>query len=87
MNPKILAWYEARQRLWIAGAIKKPGALRAQLGIKEDEKIPESLLQAIVNAETGDTITFRGKKITVTTQLKRRALLALRLAKMPRKTK
>jgi hypothetical protein len=31
---------------WIAGAIKKPGALRAQLGVKSGEKIPEKKLAA-----------------------------------------
>ncbi len=29
---------------WIAGAIKKPGALRVSLGIKKGEKIPASKL-------------------------------------------
>jgi len=80
INPKIQEWYEAK--LWIQGAIKHKGALRAQLGIKEDETIPKSLLQQIVNTETGKTVSFKGKSITVTTQLKRRALLALKLGKM-----
>jgi hypothetical protein len=80
INPKILEWFEAK--LWIQGAIKHKGALRAQLGIKEDETIPHSLLQQIVKTETGKTVSFRGKSITVTTQLKRRALLALKLGKM-----
>lgn len=29
---------------WIAGAIKKPGALRAELGVKAGEKIPAKKL-------------------------------------------
>lgn len=29
---------------WIAGAIKKPGALRAQLGVKKGEPIPAKKL-------------------------------------------
>lgn len=29
---------------WIAGAIKKPGALRKELGVKKGEKIPASKL-------------------------------------------
>ena len=29
---------------WIAGAIKKPGALRASLGVKAGEKIPAKKL-------------------------------------------
>jgi len=31
---------------WIAGAIKKPGALRKELGIKKGEKIPAKKLAA-----------------------------------------
>jgi hypothetical protein len=31
---------------WIAGAIKKPGALHAQLGVKQGEKIPAKTLAA-----------------------------------------
>lgn len=31
---------------WIAGAIKKPGALRAALGVKSGEKIPTKKLAA-----------------------------------------
>jgi hypothetical protein len=31
---------------WIQKAIKKPGALRAQLGVKEGEKIPQGRLRA-----------------------------------------
>lgn len=30
---------------WIAGAIKKPGALRASLHVKEGQKIPASKLK------------------------------------------
>ena len=30
---------------WIQGAIKKPGALRESMGVKEGEKIPESKLR------------------------------------------
>jgi len=85
VNPKIVKWYEAK--LWIAGAIKKKGALRSQLGIKEGETIPKSILSQIVNTETGKTVSFRGKTIKVTTQLKRRALLAIKLGKMPKRKK
>jgi hypothetical protein len=31
---------------WIAGAIKKPGALRKSMGVKEGEKIPAGKLAA-----------------------------------------
>jgi len=80
INPKLLEYFEAK--LWIQGAIKHKGALRAQLGVKEDEEIPVSILNQIKNTDTGKTVTFKGKSITVTTQLKRRAILALRLKAM-----
>lgn len=31
---------------WISGAIKKPGALRASLGVKKGQDIPEKKLKA-----------------------------------------
>ncbi len=31
--------------MWIAGAIKKPGALRKTLGVKKGEKIPAAKLK------------------------------------------
>ena len=31
---------------WIAGAIKKPGALRKSLGVKKGQDIPEKKLKA-----------------------------------------
>lgn len=34
---------------WIQKAIKKPGALRKELGIKKGEKIPKSKLDAAAN--------------------------------------
>lgn len=33
-----------KSKNWIAGAIKKPGALRKSLGVKKGEKIPASKL-------------------------------------------
>ena len=83
-NPKI-EWYEAK--LWIQGAIKRKGALRSALGVKEGETIPVSVLNSIVSTETGKTISYKGKSITVTTHLKRQALLALKLKKMPKRGK
>jgi len=77
-------WFleEAKSKLWISGAIKKKGALRSQLGIKEGEKIPKSLLRRISKAKVGTKISFRGKSITVTAKLKKRAVLAMSLGKM-----
>ena len=39
---------------WIQGAIKKPGALRKTLGVKEGEKIPAKKLAAAAK-EPGKT--------------------------------
>ena len=35
---------------WIAGAIKKPGALHKELGIPKDKKIPEKKLAKAAKA-------------------------------------
>lgn len=35
---------------WIAGAIKKPGALRESLGVKKGERIPAGKLAAAAKA-------------------------------------
>lgn len=35
---------------WIAGAIKKPGALRSELGVKEGQKIPAKKLAKAASA-------------------------------------
>ena len=55
---------------WIAGAIKKPGALRKQLGVKEGQTSPVAKLAAA--AKKGGT-------------LGRRARLAQTLKKLSRK--
>lgn len=56
---------------WIAGAIKHPGALRRELGVKAGSKIPKSRIQSA--AKSGNTT------------LARRAQLALNLSKMHHK--
>jgi hypothetical protein len=35
-----------KKKMWIAGAIKHPGALRKTLGVKKGKKIPEAKLKA-----------------------------------------
>lgn len=60
----------AKAKKWIAGAIKKPGALRAQLGTKKGQKIPKSQLAKAAKA--------KGK-------LGKRARLAQTLAKLRKK--
>jgi len=72
---KLIEWAEAK---WIQKAGIKKGALRSQLGIKEGETIPKSLLRKIIKAEIGTKVNG----ITVTAQLKKRASLALSLGKM-----
>lgn len=58
------------EKKWIQEAIKKPGALRAQLGIKKGEKIPKAKLAAVAK---------KGGK------LGQRARLAIILGKMNKK--
>lgn len=40
---------------WIAGAIKKPGALRKSLGVKKDEKIPAAKLKKAEHSKNPKT--------------------------------
>jgi hypothetical protein len=53
---------------WIQGAIKKKGALRKSLGVKEGEKIPEAKLKKAEHSTNPKT--------------KKRAILAETLRKM-----
>lgn len=39
-----------KKKNWIAGAIKKPGALHKELGIKEGKKIPSKTLAKAAKA-------------------------------------
>jgi hypothetical protein len=55
---------------WIKGAIKRPGALHAALGVKQSEKIPASKL----SVKPGDS-----------TLMKRRKSLAKTLGKFKKK--
>ena len=64
-NPK-----KMKEGGWIQGAIKKPGALREQLGVKKGEKIPKAKLEAAAK---------KGGK------LGQRARLAITLGKMRKK--
>jgi len=66
-EPKI---FNAKKGGWIQGAIKKPGALRKSLGVKEGEKIPKAKLAAAAK---------KGGK------LGQRARLAITLGKMRKK--
>ena len=83
---KIMKWYD-EEVLWIQKAIKRKGALRSRLGIKEGEKIPVTILTRIQKAEIGTLISFRGKSIRVDARVKRQAILAIRLRKMPKRGK
>lgn len=69
------------KKKWIPKNIKK-GALKRQLGYKENQTIPMSILNKILKAKVGSKITIKGKTITVTATLKRRANLAHNFRKM-----
>ncbi len=68
---------------FIKKAIKKPGALSRQLGIPIKDNIPMTLLNKIIKAKAGDTITNPTKsgkrRIKVTRLLERRSILARNL--------
>jgi hypothetical protein len=80
-----------RIKKWIQIARPKKGALSRQLGIPEEENIPITLLNKIIKAKPGDTITNptkRGKKkIKVTKLLERRSILARNLKAISKKRK
>lgn len=44
---------------WIAGAIKKPGALHSQLGVPQGKKIPTAKLDAV--AKSGGKLGQRAR--------------------------
>ena len=71
---------------WIQKAIHKPGKLHSDLGIVKGTKIPMSLLNTIVKAKAGQTITnptsVGKKKIKVTRKIEQRAILARNLKRM-----
>ena len=68
---------------WIQKLHLKKGVLHKQLGISQDRKIPISLLNKIISAESGDIITnptkLGNRKIKVTRVLEKRANLAKNL--------
>jgi hypothetical protein len=73
---------------WIQKAVHRPGQLHSDLGVPKDEKIPMSLLNKIVSAKAGDTITnptsVGKKKIKVTRKIEQRAILARNLKRIKR---
>ena len=74
---------------WIQKALSRPGSLHKSLDIPKPTKIPMQLLNAIIKAKAGDTIsnpTKIGKKvIKATRRLERRAILARNLKNMHKK--
>ncbi len=74
------------KKRWIQRAVHKPGKLHSDLGIPKGEKIPMSLLNKIVGAKAGETITnptsIGKKKIKVTRKLEQRAILARNLKRI-----
>ena len=82
-----------KNSFFIQNALKhgRPGALSKQLGIQTEDKIPMTLLNKIIKAESGDTIrnpTTKGKKtIKITRKLERRAILARTLKNIATKRK
>ncbi len=71
---------------WIQRAIHRPGKLHSDLEIPKKEKIPMSLLNAIVKARAGQTIknpsSIGKRKIKVTRKIEQRAILARNLKRI-----
>ena len=56
---------------------ERPGALHKMLHLKQDDPIPTYLLKAIIRADVGTKIRFKGYRISVTKLLQKRADAAL----------
>ena len=71
---------------WIQRAIHRPGRLHSDLGIPKSEKIPIKLLNVIVQAKAGQTISnptsVGRKRIKVTRKIEQRSILARNLKKL-----
>ena len=70
---------------WIPKAIKSKSSLRKQLHVPEGQKIDESVLHKIREQKKGTHVRSHGHTVTITTKLKKRAVLALTLKKMRKK--
>ena len=60
----------------------KKGALSRQLGIPEEKNIPMTLLNKLKKIEVGESFEHNGKKMKMTSALKKRITLAITLKKM-----
>lgn len=73
---------------WIQKTNLKKGALSRQLGIPEKDNIPMSLLNKIIKAKAGQTITNPTKsgkrRIKVTRLIERRSIMARNLKNIRR---
>lgn len=71
---------------WIQRAIHKPGKLHIDLGIAKHTKIPLALLNKIISAKAGQTISnptkVGKKKIKITRKIEQRAILARNLGRL-----
>lgn len=54
----------------------KEGTLHTALGYKQSEPIPASALNAVTNADVGETVSINGKKRKITAGLKKKAQFA-----------
>jgi hypothetical protein len=60
----------AKKEKWIQKAIKKPGALREQLGVKKREKIPKKKLAAA--AKKGGKLGQRARLAQTLSKLRKK---------------
>ena len=70
------------EKNWIKGAIKKPGALRKSMGVKDGEKIPAEKINKKIA-----TLSKKGEGDKKLTKPERTELQRLNLAKTLRKMK
>jgi hypothetical protein len=63
-------------RRWIQTVHPKKGALHRQLGIAPSRGIPTRVLDRVMAAPVGGTVTVRGRAVRVTPLLKKRVTFA-----------
>jgi hypothetical protein len=77
---------------WIQSVLKnhKKGSLSRQLGVPQEKNIPITLLNKVINADNGQTITnptsIGRRKIKVTKLLTQRSILARNLKNISKNT-
>ena len=66
---------------WIQSAKLKKGTLKKMLGYKEEDNIPDRIIDEIAKEKIGSSVKVLGKNIKITKLMKKRAQTAINLRK------